>query len=421
MLNTNLANPTHAALVEESLKNAYNTLSDFANSEEFLLKIQTAFGETFHADKLEGLRQQWIAGDFASLPQIEILTGTQLRGANAAYAGENNTIYFSEDFLSQYADNLSAINSVLLEELGHYVDWQINDEDTPGDEGELFSNLVQGFELSESQVQALQSEDDSVVLDLGNSFGTLQNNYLHIESSDGCSSSNEYKWCSDNLLKQIIAERGKNRVYFINGVLVDPQGFEKSLNEVDHTLNLTGNQYSSDISTEYNNSIEFRTLHNPSSALGSDPVSLLDNISIVFSSFFKNFLVNILDESIKKFEKVDIGSDEYKEYETGYWLIQPIVEFKSGQGSFLENLKKEYYSWEHFFEMVKFLEKYGELEKLEDKINSAISQANGSLENPPNDFLEAFGQFWSSKPSVASNYLYEYTPKETKENQYDWK
>ncbi|MCT7972953.1 hypothetical protein [Laspinema olomoucense] len=90
MLNTNLANSTHAALVEESLKNAYNTLSDFANSEEFLLKIQTAFGETFHADKLEGLRQQWIAGDFASLPQIEILTGTQLSGANAAYAGENN-------------------------------------------------------------------------------------------------------------------------------------------------------------------------------------------------------------------------------------------------------------------------------------------------------------------------------------------
>ena len=169
MLNTNLANSTHAALVEESLKNAYNTLSDFANREEFLLKIQTAFGKTFHADKLEGLRQQWIAGDFASLPQIEILTGTQLRGANAAYAGENDTIYFSEDFLSQYADNLSAINSVLVEEIGHYVDWQINDEDTPGDEGAIFTAIVLGQYLDYSTLGSMKQEDDSNLLNLGNS------------------------------------------------------------------------------------------------------------------------------------------------------------------------------------------------------------------------------------------------------------
>ena len=56
------------------------------------------------------------------------------------------------------------------------MDWQINDEDTPGDEGELFSNLVQGLELSESQLQAVQSEDDAIVFKLAKNWIEIEQN-----------------------------------------------------------------------------------------------------------------------------------------------------------------------------------------------------------------------------------------------------
>ncbi|MCL1467055.1 calcium-binding protein [Argonema galeatum] len=175
MFTSNSANQVTNSLVKDAVENAYSTLNSFAGSEDFLSKIKTAFGESFDATKLENLRQQWLSGNFASLPAIEIRTGAELQGANAVYAGSTNTIYFSQDFLSKYASNPQAISAVLIEEIGHYVDWHINTDDTPGDEGEYFSNLVQGFELSSSQIQAINSENDSVVLTLDGKLVSVEN------------------------------------------------------------------------------------------------------------------------------------------------------------------------------------------------------------------------------------------------------
>ncbi|QIZ71209.1 hypothetical protein [Oxynema aestuarii] len=101
MSNTNTTNQPYATLLDESLENVQSILTEFAKSQEFLAKIETAFGNDYDANGLAVIQQQWSNGDFASLPQIEILTGSQLSGANAAYAGENNTIYFSQDFLNK--------------------------------------------------------------------------------------------------------------------------------------------------------------------------------------------------------------------------------------------------------------------------------------------------------------------------------
>ena len=55
----------------------------------------------------------------------------------------------------------------MLEELGHSIDWKLHpDLDTPGDEGELFSDLVRGVALSESELQRLKTEDDSVIVSI---------------------------------------------------------------------------------------------------------------------------------------------------------------------------------------------------------------------------------------------------------------
>jgi len=62
--------------------------------------------------------------------------------------------------------NPQVLAAVLLEEVGHSVDWKVNAVDTVGDEGELFSAVVRGVDLSAAQVQQIKQEDDSVLLDL---------------------------------------------------------------------------------------------------------------------------------------------------------------------------------------------------------------------------------------------------------------
>ncbi|NJL88918.1 MAG: calcium-binding protein [Coleofasciculaceae cyanobacterium SM2_1_6] len=140
------------------LPEVYSTLTGFAGRDDFESVIKQVFGTTYDGAAIEALRQQWLAGDFSALPQLEILPGEQLQGANAAYAGEKNTIYFSSDFLNQYAGNAEAVRSVFLEEIGHSVDWKINAVDTPGDEGELFAGLVQGITWSASKIEQMKQE-----------------------------------------------------------------------------------------------------------------------------------------------------------------------------------------------------------------------------------------------------------------------
>jgi hypothetical protein len=103
------------------------------------------------------LAQDWQKGSI-TLPSLEILTATTLNGAYAGYASGTNTIYLSEEFLSE--NPLSAITSILLEEFGHSLDVILNNSDSSGDEGQIFSALVQGLSLPESELQALKQEND---------------------------------------------------------------------------------------------------------------------------------------------------------------------------------------------------------------------------------------------------------------------
>jgi hypothetical protein len=57
-----------------------------------------------------------------------------------------------------------SLEAVILEEFGHFVDAQVNGTDTAGDEGELFSALVQGQSLDAATLQALKAEDDSAII-----------------------------------------------------------------------------------------------------------------------------------------------------------------------------------------------------------------------------------------------------------------
>ena len=81
---------------------------------------------------------------------IEILDGNTMAGLHGAYAHASpdggERIYLNADWL-EIADE-KALQSVLLEEIGHAIDYRLNGyKDTPGDEGAVFSALVRGLDI----------------------------------------------------------------------------------------------------------------------------------------------------------------------------------------------------------------------------------------------------------------------------------
>ncbi len=152
--------------LEQALQTARSLLKTFATAEGFLDKLTQSFGNSFALDLVGSLVEGWAAGDFGTLPKLEIRSAAEINGANGAFASSNNTVYLSREFLSQNAGNPGAVTNVLLEEIGHYLDSHLNTIDASGDEGAIFSALVQGQSLTLQQLQLLRGEDDSATVGL---------------------------------------------------------------------------------------------------------------------------------------------------------------------------------------------------------------------------------------------------------------
>jgi len=140
------------ALLEEAKESALLQLRNFAQREDFAIQMSSTFGE---GNDYSSLQTAFISSSFNDFPTIEIRSSDDMLGAIAAYTVLSNTIYFSEDFLVQCTNNSQVLMSVFLEELGHCMDSLINKTDTPGDEGEIFSNLVRQSSSSNSQANSV--------------------------------------------------------------------------------------------------------------------------------------------------------------------------------------------------------------------------------------------------------------------------
>ncbi|MEG3844627.1 polymorphic toxin type 44 domain-containing protein [Microcoleus sp. herbarium14] len=149
-------------ILSTGLQSAIAQLKKFVNEPAFSEKMTIAFGERIDLESATSLIQNLSNGQFS--PQIEILSLKDINGNNGAFDVLTNTIYISEDFLLQNANNPDAIASVLLEEIGHSIDSRVNAIDALGDEGEIFSALVRGTNLSQTDVVALKSENDQATI-----------------------------------------------------------------------------------------------------------------------------------------------------------------------------------------------------------------------------------------------------------------
>ncbi|MUG92342.1 DUF4114 domain-containing protein [Scytonema sp. UIC 10036] len=129
--------------------------------------LTRAFDNFTSLSQVESLTQAWSLGDFSNLPHIEIVSSEILLNANAAYAASVNTIYVSQDYLEKYINRPEYIASTFLEEIAHSLDNHFNSNlDSSGDEGAIFSALVQGKVLDDYLLQQLRTEDDRIFLQI---------------------------------------------------------------------------------------------------------------------------------------------------------------------------------------------------------------------------------------------------------------
>jgi hypothetical protein len=145
-----------------ALSLTYDQLNAVAQSPDYWTILNTAFGANYNQTLAQTLQSQWQAGDFSALPPVEILSSSTLGKANGAYAQSTNKIYLSDSFLATASED--QLVAVLLEEIGHSIDAKINQTDSAGDEGELFSLLVRGLIPSATELNRLQTENDQATI-----------------------------------------------------------------------------------------------------------------------------------------------------------------------------------------------------------------------------------------------------------------
>ncbi len=178
-LNSTLGNHSSvssSSVLTQAINDAQSTLKNFAADSAFVSKMTTAFGPSWDLGVATQLSQGWAAYDFQNLPKLEIRLGSEINGANGAFVSNTNKIYISREFLSQNADNPYSVTSVLLEEIGHAIDFRINRVDAAGDEGDIFSRLVRGETISAHELLQLKTEDD-------HAFVTIDGKLTEIEMS----------------------------------------------------------------------------------------------------------------------------------------------------------------------------------------------------------------------------------------------
>ncbi|MEY3972418.1 MAG: hypothetical protein RLY84_811, partial [Actinomycetota bacterium] len=146
------------ATLEALLGDWRRLLSDWAASGQLTAAAREALQLKGEPELLKRLAGQWSKGDFSGLPPIVLLPSSSMPGAAGAYAISTKNIYLNQDWLKTASHDW--VMSVLTEELGHHLDGILNVVDTPGDEGEIFSRM-----LNKGKVPPLASQRETGYLD----------------------------------------------------------------------------------------------------------------------------------------------------------------------------------------------------------------------------------------------------------------
>jgi hypothetical protein len=157
-------------IIEEALTQVKDKLTEFIASPTFATDLQTVFGQSTNVQEARTLLDGLPVSD--ELPQITLVSAELMNGAVGGFDSLTGTVYLADSLIDANSVMTSDTEpsphlvNVIIEELGHWLDSQLNQVDTPGDEGEWLAALVQGDGLSASEIARLRSETDQVVVTL---------------------------------------------------------------------------------------------------------------------------------------------------------------------------------------------------------------------------------------------------------------
>ena len=164
-----------ATVLDLAIVSVFDSLQAFSNQDNIWDLLAIPFGDTYDRARAGALWEQWQTGVDVEMPGIQVVGDTVLGIAQGAYSVETNTIYLRESFVAN--GDQGDLVRVLLEEYGHFVDAQVNEVDSPGDEGAIFAELILGETFSTQVLQALKAEDDTA-------FFTWNGKLIRIEQQD---------------------------------------------------------------------------------------------------------------------------------------------------------------------------------------------------------------------------------------------
>ena len=100
---------------------ALTQLHDWIQARGDLQQLDLAFGSKWNRELGLQLIQDWLSGQ--QLPEVEVVSADFLNGGSGAFDSTNNKIYISQQLLDLQDQPPSIVSAVILEELGHYLNW----------------------------------------------------------------------------------------------------------------------------------------------------------------------------------------------------------------------------------------------------------------------------------------------------------
>jgi Ca2+-binding RTX toxin-like protein len=143
-------NVLYGNILNTAIANVITVLDGFVSDPLFADKLALTFNVAVTP-------AQYLAA-LTTLPAFEVRSDEDLKGALGAFSAQTGKIYLTESLVT--GDPVQ-LNAVLLEEIGHYLDFYFNGAiDSAGDEGDIFSRLVRGNSIDAVTLQALKAEND---------------------------------------------------------------------------------------------------------------------------------------------------------------------------------------------------------------------------------------------------------------------
>lgn len=162
--------PLEAVSLNKAL--AVNQIQDFLNRPDRFEQFKIAFGQDLDRAMIDRVISDWQTSGY-KIPNIEIASSLILGKADGGFDTANNKIYLSGNLIG--LGSSAKIVSVIIEEIGHYLDSKIHfNGDATGDEGEIFSKLVRGIYISDSEYVTLIHEDDRATIILNSSSVNIE-------------------------------------------------------------------------------------------------------------------------------------------------------------------------------------------------------------------------------------------------------